>query len=85
MGPDTRKIGPTRGSFNGRFKKSGELLCGLLANAARSGYTVRTTSTERRVMAKGQKRSNREAKKPKQAKSQKKGAASAAAAKSPKK
>jgi len=37
------------------------------------------------AMAKGQKRSNREAKKPKQAKTQKKGAATSGAAKSPKK
>jgi hypothetical protein len=48
MGPDTRKIGATRGRFNGRFKKSAEPVGGLLAKAARSGYTVRTTSTEAR-------------------------------------
>jgi hypothetical protein len=55
------------------------LLSGALAAVARSGYIVRGNQPRELAMAKGQKRSTREPKKPKQNKSQKKGAASGAA------
>src|SRR5438067_1130607 len=45
LGPDIKEIGATRGRFNGGLKNLAEPVGGLLAMTARSGYTVRTTST----------------------------------------
>jgi len=83
-------MGGTPRRFNGRFKKiagagrrcvgEGGVL-GLYGN----DYINDHVNTGEVAMAKGQKRSNREAKKPKQAKTQKKGAATSGAATSPKK